>query len=107
MNVNLLPDLERRQLEAAQVTQKPTYIVMEYSGYYARVAFFAGLGELFSLVPSEDPNSGYSVAGVVTDNAKDINVSLLMLYQPLDPEKAPFVATRLDTEFFNVESIKQ
>jgi hypothetical protein len=104
MDINLLPDLERRQQIASENGEEPTYTVIEYKGYYARISYFAGVGELFKVLPSkyqdEDP-----VSGVVVRSSKSEGVSLLLLDKPLNINSQPFIATKLYTEFFKANHI--
>lgn len=105
MDINLLPDSERRALLAEENKEELTYPVIEFRGYYARISVFAGLGELFLLRSTKQGSEDYVIHGVVTSNSKESNISLLLLYRAVDVEKQPFVAARLDTEFFKAEKV--
>jgi hypothetical protein len=103
MDVNLLPNTERRALRMAEEQRDVTYPVIEYRGYYARIGLFTGLGELFYIRSANNASTAPNVAGVVVKSSKTEQVSLLLLYRPLEPEHQPFVATRLETEFFKAD----
>lgn len=103
MDLDLLPDVEQKALLAKEQPQEVTYSVIEFKGYYVRIAFFAGLGELFSVRSNRTEETGQRWSGVVVASDKTENVSLILLEGAIDPEQQPFVATRLDTEFFRSE----
>ena len=106
MDLDLLPDLERKTLIAEQNAVAPTYPVIESQGYYARMSFLAGLGELFTLLSNKQGEKQISVAtGIVIAASSSDNVSLLLLDSKVDVSRQPFIATRLKTEFFKVDEI--
>lgn len=106
MDLNLLPDSERRAVTLAAENKEVTYNVIEFSGYYARIGLFTGLGELFSLHSMNEGSIADKVPGIVVRSSKTEQVSLLLLYKPLDGAQQPFVATRLNTEFFKADLVQ-
>lgn len=105
MDINLLPDLERRAVIEEQYNKEPTYSVIEFKGYYARINIYAELGQLFYIQPTIQKEDTFKVAGVVSRSSRTEQISLLLLYEPLNAAHGPFFATKLETEFFKADLI--
>jgi hypothetical protein len=101
MELTLLPDLERRKLIAAENPKEVTYSVIEHQGFYARVLVAAPIGSLF-ILRSTKPDTTTEAKGIVTRSNTAENVCLLMLDKSLPYEDQPYVAAKLDTEYFKV-----